>query len=57
MMQNIISVLTTPKFISPLYTSFMNTTLIYPLAYSITGKALEVSAAVYGLPRQPPAND
>lgn len=57
MMQYIISVLTTPKFISPLYTSFMNTTLIYPLAYSITGKALEVSAAVYGLPRQPPAND
>lgn len=49
--------LTAPKFISLLHTSFMNTTLIYILAYSVTGKAIDFSAAVNGLPRQPPDND
>ena len=48
-----ISVLTALQFISPYNTSLMNAIFIYPLAYSITGKALAFTAVEYGLPRQP----
>ena len=49
-----ISVLTALQFISPYNTSLMNAIFIYPLAYSIPGKALAFTAVGYGLPRQPP---
>lgn len=54
---NTINVLTTPKLLSPLQTSFVNITLTCLLAYPISGKALKFSAPGYGLPRQPPASD